>query len=67
MNDLLWLIPWIEKAGLSLTRNSPPDLRQYPEQILVVCYYLYSFERVISGTHWNDMPEKRKQALLAEE
>lgn len=37
--------------------------KNYPNETLAVCYYLYSFEGAVTGTHWNDIPEKRKQAL----
>ena len=37
--------------------------RNYPDETLPVCYYLYSFEGAVTDTHWNDIPEKRKQAL----
>ncbi|HID80769.1 MAG TPA: competence protein TfoX [Chromatiales bacterium] len=37
--------------------------RNYPDETLAVCYYLYSFEGAVTDTHWNDIPEKRKQAL----
>lgn len=35
----------------------------YPDETLPICYYLYSFQGAITGTHWNDIPEKTKQAL----
>lgn len=38
----------------------------YPDKTLPVCYYLYSFEGALTDTHWNDIPEKRKQQLLKE-
>lgn len=40
--------------------------QQYPDKTLPVCYYLYSFEGALTDTHWNDIPEKRKQQLLKE-
>lgn len=38
----------------------------YPEEILPVCYYLYSFEGALTDTHWNKIPDTRKSALRRE-
>jgi DNA transformation protein len=38
---------------------------KHPNEVLAVCYYLYSFEGALSDMHWNDIGEKRKQALKA--
>ena len=35
----------------------------YPGETIPVCYYLYSFEGALTGRHWNDIPEKRKESL----
>ncbi len=35
----------------------------YPNETLPVCYYLYSFEGALSNKHWDDIGEKKKQAL----
>ena len=39
---------------------------RYPNETLPVCYYLYSFEGALSDKHWNDIGEKKKQALQLE-
>jgi len=39
---------------------------QYPDEILPVCYYLYSFEGAIESMHWNDIGESRKHELQQE-
>ena len=36
----------------------------YPDKTLPVCYYLYSFEGALTDTHWNDIPDVRKEELL---
>ena len=38
----------------------------YSDETLPVCYYLYSFEGALTGTHWNQIPERRKIALREE-
>ena len=38
--------------------------RNYPDKTLPVCYYLYSFEGALTDTHWNDIPDVRKEELL---
>ncbi|MFK8067255.1 MAG: TfoX/Sxy family DNA transformation protein [Gammaproteobacteria bacterium] len=38
--------------------------KKYPNEILPVCYYLYSFEGALTDTHWNEIPEKTKIKLL---
>ena len=39
---------------------------QYPDEVLPVCYYLYSFEGAIKNIHWNDIGESRKRELQHE-
>ncbi len=36
----------------------------YPGATVPVCYYLYSLEGALTGTHWNSVPERRKRELL---
>jgi len=36
---------------------------KYPNEILPVCYYLYSFEGALENKHWNDIGEDRKKEL----
>ena len=33
---------------------------------LHVCYYLYSLEGALKNVHWDDLSDKKKQALLRE-
>ena len=40
--------------------------RRLPGRHLPVCYNLYSLEGALTATHWNEVPEERKLALLAE-
>ena len=35
----------------------------YPDEVLPVCYYLYSFEGALTNMHWNEIGEQRKQRL----
>lgn len=64
----------LNEAGLS----SEDDLRmvgavnahrmiksKYPNEILPVCYYLYSFEGALCDKHWNEIGEQRKRLLKA--
>jgi DNA transformation protein len=37
--------------------------KNYLNETLAVCYYLYSFEGVLCDLHWNDINEKRKKEL----
>ncbi|MGN7785815.1 TfoX/Sxy family DNA transformation protein [Niabella sp. 22666] len=37
---------------------------QHPDKIIPVCYYLYSLQGGLTGTHWNDIPERLKKKLL---
>ncbi len=37
--------------------------KNHPNETLPVCYYLYSFEGALCDRHWNDIGERRKQAL----
>lgn len=36
---------------------------KYPEQLLPICYYLYSFEGALCDKHWNDIGDDKKRAL----
>jgi len=36
---------------------------KYPNEILPVCYYLYSFEGALCDKHWNDIGDDRKREL----
>ena len=36
---------------------------KYPDEILPVCYYLYSFEGALCNKHWDDISEKIKRGL----
>lgn len=40
--------------------------RRHPNQTIPVCYYLYSLQGVLTGHHWNDLPERVKEALRKE-
>lgn len=37
---------------------------QFSPERLPVCYYLYSFEGALTDTHWNEIGESKKQALM---
>jgi len=39
---------------------------KYPNEILSVCYYLYSFEGALKEKHWNEIGENRKKELKEE-
>ena len=39
---------------------------KYPDETLPVCYYLYSFEGALTGKHWNEIGDQRKQQLKSE-
>lgn len=39
---------------------------KYPNETLPVCYYLYSFEGALTGKHWNEIGEHRKQHLSSQ-
>ncbi|ERN41906.1 TfoX C-terminal domain protein [Rubidibacter lacunae KORDI 51-2] len=39
---------------------------RYPDEILPVCYYLYSFEGALTDEHWDKIGEKKKQKLKAQ-
>lgn len=39
---------------------------RYPDETLPVCYYLYSFEGALTGKHWDEVGEGRKQQLKAQ-
>lgn len=38
---------------------------KHPDEILPLCYYLYSFEGAIADKHWDAIGEKRKRELKA--
>lgn len=35
----------------------------HPNETLPICYYLYSFEGALTGKHWNEIDDQRKQQL----
>ena len=37
--------------------------QKYPNEVLSVCYYLYSFEGALCDMHWNDIGEQKKRQL----
>ena len=37
--------------------------KNYPNETLSVCYYLYSFEGALRDKHWDAIGEKRKREL----
>ena len=37
--------------------------KQYPNETIPVCYYLYSFEGALCDKHWNDIGEDKKREL----
>ena len=37
--------------------------KQYPNEILPLCYYLYSFEGALSDKHWNEIGNEKKRQL----
>lgn len=39
---------------------------RHPDEILPVCYYLYSFEGALTDKHWDEIEEHRKQQLKAQ-
>ncbi|MBY0474703.1 MAG: TfoX/Sxy family protein [Nitrosomonas sp.] len=39
---------------------------RYPNEILLVCYYLYSFEGTLTDEHWDEIGEYRKHQLKAQ-
>ncbi len=38
---------------------------KFPNKHWPVCYYLYSLEGALTDQHWDDIGERRKEALLA--
>lgn len=36
----------------------------FPDKTWSICYYLYSLEGALTDTHWDDIPEQRKEELL---
>jgi len=36
---------------------------KYPDEVLSVCYYLFSFEGALEGKHWNEIGKSRKKEL----
>jgi len=55
-------LPELKCIGAATVYNMLRE--KYPGITLPVCYYLYSLEGAIHNTHWDDLPEKRKQELL---
>jgi DNA transformation protein len=39
--------------------------KHYPNQIVPVCYYLYSLQGALLDQHWDDVPEDLKDQLFA--
>ncbi len=39
---------------------------KYPEETLLVCYYLYSFEGALIDKHWNEIGEEKKKQLKSQ-
>ena len=37
--------------------------KEFQNEVLPVCYYLYSFEGALLDQHWNDISEGKKQSL----
>jgi DNA transformation protein len=37
-----------------------------PDRTIPVCYYLYSLQGALDEMHWNDLPKKMKDKLLAQ-
>ena len=37
--------------------------KNYPNETLPVCYYLYSFEGALCNKHWNEIGESKKRKL----
>ncbi|QDV52136.1 TfoX/Sxy family DNA transformation protein [Gimesia fumaroli] len=37
--------------------------KKYANEVLPVCYYLYSFEGALKDKHWNEIDENRKREL----
>ena len=40
--------------------------QRHPNEVLPVCYYLYSFEGALKDKHWNDIGEDRKRELKSQ-
>jgi DNA transformation protein len=40
--------------------------RNYPDQTIPVCYYLYSLQGALMGVHWDKIPKKMKERLNME-
>ncbi len=36
---------------------------RHPDEMLPVCYYLYSFEGALTDNHWDEIGESRKRQL----
>ena len=39
---------------------------KYQDKTIPVCYYLYSLEGALTNTHWDDIPQSRKDELRYE-
>ena len=37
--------------------------KNYPNETLPICYYLYSFEGALCNKHWNEIGESKKRKL----
>ena len=40
--------------------------RNYSNQTIPVCYYLYSLQGALMDVHWNDVPKKMRDKLTTE-
>lgn len=40
--------------------------RNYPDQTMPVCYYLYSLQGALMDVHWDQVPKNIKDQLLQE-
>lgn len=40
--------------------------RNYPNQTIPVCYYLYSLQGALMDIHWNNVPQTIKEQLILE-
>ena len=38
--------------------------KNYPNETLAVCYYLYSFEGALCDKHWNEIGDEKKRSLI---
>lgn len=40
--------------------------KEFHNDVLPICYYLYSFEGALQDKHWNEISDRRKQELKAQ-